>query len=176
MVEYIEERNELDIPGATGIDGYLSAIRNVLELPRVQGLEVLIGKIRWRRFRRPDEPERNVEVDLDTLMPYSIIRTRDIVEVTAAATAAVALGQLFTRAHVDGLNPIALVTGPQTHLHQWWLTSSDVELPVDSVYGLDLLRDPHIGPEALVLCAGFGKRAALVDTIKSYKITMPWRF
>lgn len=176
MADYVEDRQKVVVPGATGVDGYLKVIRSVLELPRVREIVVGIGVVSWMRLKKVDEPERNVEIDLDTLMPYSIIRSSVLTEITPVPEhAATALGHLFMQAHLDGLMPIALVTGGQSYLHPWYKQTTGEVLPTSSVHGLDLLFDPNIGQETLVLCAGLGKRAALVDTVRSYKITMPWR-
>lgn len=175
MVDYIEERREQAVPGATGIDGYLAVVRDVLSLPRVQEITVKVGEVRWRRFKKPDEPDRNLEVDLETLMPYGVVRSHEIQELMSTDNAAVCLGAVLAQAHIDGLNPIAWVSGPGTLLHGWYKATTGMLLPKDSVHGFDLLLDPNIGQEALILCTGFGKRAALVDTVRSYKITMPWR-
>jgi hypothetical protein len=175
MVDYIEERKEQEVPNASGVAGYLEVVRGVLELPRVQEIIIRVGKVSWHRFKKPDEPERNLEVDLETLMPYGVIRSHDVVEVPAVDNAAATLGLLFTKAHLDGLNPIALVSGPGTFLHSWYRATTSLVLPRQSAHGVDLLLDPNIGEEALILCTGFGKRAALVDTVRSYKTTMPWR-
>lgn len=175
MVDYIEERQELDVPSATGIEGYLSVVRSILSLPRVQEITIKIGKVRWQRFKKPDEPDRNLEIDLDTLMPYGVIRNHEVHEYVALENAAAALGALLTQAHTDGLNPIAWVSGPNSLLYAWYKETTGMNLPKDSAHGIDLLLDPNIGQEALILCTGFGKRAALVDTVRSYKITMPWR-
>jgi hypothetical protein len=175
MVDYIEERQELDVPSATGIEGYLSVVRSILNLPRVQEITIKVGKVRWHRFKKPDEPDRNLEVDLDTLMPYGVIRNHEVQELMTVPDAAACLGAVLAQAHIDGLNPIAWVSGPGTLLHGWYKDTTGLLLPKDSVFGLDLLLDSNIGQEALILCTGFGKRAALVDTVRSYKITMPWR-
>lgn len=175
MVDYIEERQELEVHSATGIEGYLSVVRSILSLPRVQEINIKVGKVRWHRFKKPDEPDRNIEVDLDTLMPYGVIRSHEVQERRPVADAAASIGAILAQAHIDGLNPIAWVSGVGTLLHGWYQDSSGLLLPKDSVHGFDLLLDPNIGSETLILCTGFGKRAALIDTVRSYKITMPWR-
>lgn len=175
MVDYIEERQEQEVPSAAGVEVYLAVVRSVLSLPRVQEVVIKVGKVRWHRFKKPDEPDRNLEIDLDTLMPYGVIRTHEVQELRPLPDAAASIGAMLAQAHVDGLNPIAWVSGPGSLLHSWYQDTSGLLLPKDSVHGFDLLLDPNIGHETLILCTGFGKRAALVDTVRSYKITMPWR-
>jgi hypothetical protein len=71
--------------------------------------------------------------------------------------------------------PIAFVTGANTALFEWHRLTTGVRLAGGKAYGLEVHRDRHVPDEALVLATGFAPGAALIDTRKSYKISMPER-
>lgn len=170
---YIEERKSHQIPKAVGTAGYLRVLGAILALPRVQRIVVVPGSIEYVRYRAEDEPENPTDVELETLMPYSIIRNRPLDELAPASqNAAVVIGQLFTAAALAGLSPAGLVTGHDTWLYRWYLGTTGSKLSRNSVFGTQLLVDPNLPGEALVLCAAYGPRAMLVDTVRSFKITM----
>jgi hypothetical protein len=43
----------------------------------------------------------------------------------------------------------------------------------EEIFGLPFLRDRLLEDYVLILCAGFARGAALVDTQKSYKLVIP---
>jgi hypothetical protein len=171
---YEEERKTLQIPAAVGKAGYLRVISALLDLLRVQQIVIAPGKVEYFRLRASDEPENPTDVELETLMPYSIIRNHPLDELIVAApsNAAVAVGQLLTAVTLAGLRPAAFVTGPDTLLYRWYYSTTAQKLPKGSVFGVPLLVDPGIGGEALVVCAAYGPNAMLIDTVRSFKITM----
>lgn len=174
MPDYVEDKGEFEVPGATGVQGYLRVVQSILELPRVQEVVISIGKVSYRRFRRAGEPKRELEIELDSLLPSSIVRRSALIEIPLkSGHAAEAVAELFARAHMDGLNPVAFVSGRASHFRQWHVNSTGIVLPNDEAYGLPMLLDGQMPDEALVLCAAYGRRAALVDTVRGYKITIP---
>lgn len=176
MPSYIEEKKEIPVPPATGVPGFLKVVAGILERPRVQ--EIVLGKdkITYRRFRRDDEAETELEVDLDTLMPLAVIRNSQLEELRliTETNAAAAVSQLFTKAHMDGMNPIAFASGPHSLFFSWHTRTTSVVLAKEECYGLPFLADPGLPDEALFLCTGYGRRAALPDTVRSYKIAIPF--
>lgn len=176
--EYVPESKTKEIPKGVGVDGYLSVVREVLQLDRVQRVEITVGQVAWTRFKHAGETESIVGMDLDTLLPYAVIRTREVVELVEwdpRAGAAAVLGEMFWNADRDGLHPVAFVAHPATHLHKWYNETSGGVLPRDNVFGVPLLPDQNLEPETIILCAGYVRGAALVDTVRSYKIAIPWR-
>lgn len=176
-MSYSEEKQEIEVPPATGIPGYLKIIAGILERPRVQ--EIVLsrtGKITYRRFRKDDEAEVPLDIDLETLMPHAVIRNSTLEELRLINenNAAVAMGQLFTKVHLDGVSPIAFAGGPNSLLFAWHVRTTSVMLARDEVYGLPFLADPELPNEALFLCAGYSRRSSLPDTVRSYKITIPF--
>lgn len=170
---YVEERKSYKIPPAVGTAGYLRVLDAILQLARVQKISVTPGSIEYLRLRAEDEPEHSVEVELETLMPYSIIRNRPLDELVATSpNAAVVIGQLFTAATLAGLHPAGLVTGADTWLYRWYHTTTGSKLAKGHVFGAPLLVDSNLPSETLVLCAAHGPYAKLVDTVRSFKITM----
>lgn len=174
--QYIEDGESIDIPPAAGVAGYVRVFQAILELPRVQRVEVVPGKIEYMRLVRDGE-HKPIEVDLETVLPYGIIRNRPVIELVMdeRMSAAVALGQMFAQVYMDGLFPIALVSGVSTLLYMWYATTTGAVQPTGSVHGLPVLLDRHLGEEALVMCAGNAPKAPMVDTACSYKTTILWR-
>ena len=148
----------------------------ILELPRVQRVEVVPGRIEYMRFVREGE-HAPIEVDLETVLPYGIIRNHPVIELLMDEhmSAAVALGQMFAQVHMDGLFPIALVSGTNTLLYTWYATTTGAVQPVGTMHGLPVLLDRNLGEETLVMCAGSAPKAPMVDTYCSYKTTILWR-
>lgn len=174
MPNYIEEKKELDVPPASGIPGFLKVIEGILERPRVQEVVIAKGKITYRRFRREDEPETPVEVDLATVMPAAVIRNSLLEELKLLTdNAAITVSQLFTKAHMDGMSPIAFVSGPSSLFFTWHARTAHVVLAKEECYGLPFLSAPDIPDETLILCAAYSRRSSLPDTVRAYKITIP---
>lgn len=178
MPNYIEETKEIEVPPASGIPGFLRVVAGILERSRVQEIIISKGKIVYRRFRKEDEPEKALEVELETLLPSFVIRAGQVEELALLSSdnAAVAVSMLFAKAHMDGLNPIALVGGRNSHFFSWHIKTTDVVLAREECYGLPFLADHDIPDETVLLCAGYGRRAALPDTVRSYKISIPLPF
>lgn len=174
MPNYIEEKKDVDVPPATGIPGFLKVISSILERPRVQRIVIEKGKISYSRFRRDDEEDVPLGIDLETLMPSAVIRSSLVEEVQVLAdNAAVGVGQLFAKAHMDGMNPVAFVSGPGSLFFLWHTRTTRVVLAKEECYGLPFLADPEIPDETLILCSAYSRRAALPDTVRCYKMTVP---
>lgn len=176
MPAYIEEKKEIQVPPATGIPGFLKVVAGILERPRVQEIVLSKDKITYRRFRREDEAEAELEMDLATLMPMAVIRNSQLEELRLITdtNAATVVSQLFAKAHMDGMNPIAFASGPNSLFFAWHARTTNVVLAKEECYGVPFLADPELPNEALVLCTGYSRRAALPDTVRSYKITIPF--
>jgi len=175
--EYSIETDSIDVPAAGGIPAYLKVLERVFELPRVQSVLITLDKIEWTRYRRADEPVVPVDVDLESVQPYGIIRTHEVQEVLLdnLPHPIAALGMLFAKVHMDGYAPILFVTGTQGILPRWYSQHTGVVLPPGTLLGYPVVADSHIDDETLILCAGMSRRASLVDTQISYKVTLPRR-
>jgi hypothetical protein len=180
MPEYKEEEKEVEIPKGAGITGYLKAIETILQLPRVQEISIRTqGRVSYRRYVRPDEPETPLSVDLESLMPWMILRNLPMEELMVRddGNAAVAVSQMFAALTRDGLNPVAFSGHSQSYFWLWHGVTTKVALSTtrDEAYGLPYYPDDNIPKEVLLICGAYGRGASLVDTRKSYKITIPWR-
>lgn len=175
MPVYEEEEKEVKVPPGTGVAGLVKAVTAILELPRVQTIEITVNKpVKYRRFRKADEPEQNIGIDFDTLMPWQIVRSNHISEVSLISmNAAIVIGQLFMQASIDGYNPVAFVGSPATRFWSWYTATTSLVTSREELYGLPFLADKQIPEESLILCTALGKRAAMVDVIRSYKVTVP---
>jgi len=175
--DYVIDTDSIDVPASGGIPAYLKVLEYIFELPRVQRVVVTLDKIEWTRYRRADEPTTPVEIDLESVLPYSVIRSHDVQEVLIdnLPNPIAALGMLFAKVHMDGYSPILFVTGMQSILPRWYSQQTGVVLPPGTLHGHQVLGDSHIDDETLILCAGVSRRASLVDTQMSYKITLPRR-
>lgn len=174
MPTYIDEQKTIEVPSNTGVEGYLKVVGEILELPRVQKVVLEIGSISYRRFRKEDEPERNVGQDLETLQPAAVVRSHPISEIKASSdSAAVVVAQLFAQAAMDGYNPVAFVSGLHSMFWSWHARSTGLVLNKKEAYGLAFYGDQQLPDEALILCAAYGRRASMVDVQCSYKVTIP---
>lgn len=174
MPTYEEETKTVDVPQGAGIPGLLKVISSLLELPRVQNISIDKNKVSYRRFRKPEEPIQNVEIEFDSIMPWQIVRSRPITEVNIVSiNAAVVVGQLFSLASMDGYNPVAFVASPSTKLWAWYTGTTTLVTNREDLHGLPVYFDQHVPEEALVLCVAYGRRAAMVDVVQSYKVSIP---
>lgn len=175
-MKYEEQNQSVEIPKGTGIEGFLRAIREILQLPRVQELHIdARGNITYKYFLREGEAPSALDLEFESLMPYAIVRNGNVQEVVVKATnAAVVLGQMFGRAAADHMYPVAWVGGANTMFWTWFDTSMGFKtLLQEELYGLPFLRDRMVEDSVLILCTAYGRRAALVDTQRSYKVLIP---
>lgn len=177
MPSFIEEEKTIEVPKGIGVDGLLKAVAKVLELSRVQNITIdVTGKVSYKRFRKEDEPEQVTGLDFSSVMPWQIVRGHAIEEVpTNSTNAAVVLGQLFARVSMDGFNPVSFVASPSTKFWTWYTATTSLHTGHVELHGLPFLVDPQVPEEALVMCVAYGRRAGMVDVVKSYKITVPMR-
>ncbi len=176
MPEYIEEEKTVEIPHATGVKGFVKMIEDILQLSRVQQISITAnpGRVTYKRFRLKDAPEQEVGIDFTSLMPSAIVRATEVVEVLAkSANAAVVVSQLFFSVANDGLNPVAFLGGRHSEFPKWHERTASVSLRTDEAYGLPFYKDPSIPDESLLLCAAYSRRGAMVDVVRSYKVTIP---
>lgn len=178
MEEYKEQRETVDVPRGTGVEGFLRAIGEILKLPRVQEVKVdARGKVSYIRFLREGENSKPVAVDFETLMPYAILRNSSVQELDAHSTdASKVVSAIFDVVSRDHLYPVAFVGGANTVFFEWYKSTTGVELySTEEVYGLPFYRDRMVEDYMLFLAAAYGRHSALVDVQKSYKILMPSR-
>ncbi len=181
MAEYKEVKGTIRVPPNTGLEGFLHTIKTLMKRPRLQGFEVdSRGIIRFRRFAAEGEedggPNNNFGVDLEHLEPYHVVRNAQILELVQPpeASAAVVIGLLFDKAAVDQLHPVAFVINTASALWEWYRVTTGYSVKERGrLFGLPVLLDRNIPDTALLLCAGFGRDAAFVDTQLSYKVEIP---
>jgi len=178
MSEYHEVTETVDVPGATGIEGFLAVIRRVLHLSRVSRVEINgTGKVSYTRFVREEEPSHVIEVNFDSVMPSSVVRNAEVheIDIFGIESAAVGLALMFYAAAQDHLCPVGFVTGAATVLPGWYFKTVGVRLGQDTVYGLPLYRDRFLPDDVLLLACAYSRQGSLVDVKKSYKVLMPSR-
>ena len=176
MSDYEEVTGEVEVPRNVGVRGFLKAIEDILKLPRVQDIHIdARGKVTYRHFMREGEERKPLSVDFESLMPYAVIRNSRVVELLDPdLNACVAVGQLFSMALTDHLYPVAVVGGANTNFWKWLEASTGLIVPSeDELFGVPFMRDRQLEDYVLVLCAGYARGAALVDTQKSYKLVIP---
>lgn len=176
MAEYVEKKGSLDIPKNVGVEGFLVALRDILRLPRVQHVELdARGRVNYRYYVREGQEALPLEVDFSTVTPYAVVRNGEVTELPQPdGNAAVAFAQLTAMAAVDHLFPCAVVAGTQSTFWAWFESSTRVVLPSrEELFGMPFLTDRMVDDETLLLCAGFSRRGALLDTQKSYRLLIP---
>jgi hypothetical protein len=180
-MEHREISATVVVPPNTGIEGFVRTLRTILKRPRVQHIEIdARGKVTYRRWGKAvDEdggPNNNFGVDLEDLHPYNVIRNSSVREFMPppGLPAAVVAALMFDKTAKDQMHPLAFASGAETTLWEWFRFTTGFSLEDrDTFCGLPLLLDRQLPDTALLLCAGFGKDAAFVDTQVSYKVEMP---
>lgn len=178
MIEYKEHNEKLDIPRGAGVEGFIAAIRRILQLPRVQKLTATAaGKVHYTRLVRPDEPLHPVGVDFESLLPSSIMRNGNVKELPEIGNAAYGICSLFKEAAQEHVVPVAFASGAASGVLAWHEDTTGIPYGDDgTLYGLPLLVDEGLPKEALFLCCGYSKAAALVDVRQTYRITLPLKY
>jgi len=175
-MDYQEHNEKIEVPKSTGLDGFLHAIRAILKLPNVQKIEISgKGEVSYRFFTPKDAPVQELQMDFETLEPYAVIRNSRVMEFpTPSINAAVALCQLFALASDDKLHPCGFAGSPNSNVWAWMAESTSRSIvDRDALLGLPFWSDRLIEDETLILCAGFSRDAALIDTQKAYKLCIP---
>lgn len=175
--ELKEIEQVIEVPANTGLDGFLETIKTFLKMPRVQDIHIdARGKVKVRRFAKPNDGDRNVGVDFGELQPHGIVRNTKVEEVSVyeGANAAVVIGGLLDMVAVAQLKPLAFFTGADTTLWEWYrITTNTMLKSRQSIHGMPLHTDRALPDSALILASGYGRDAALVDTRTAFKIEMP---
>lgn len=174
-MEYHPVRKSIDVPRGAGVDGFILAIEKILTKRNIKNINISAnGKINYERMICEGEPEEDFEVDFTTVTPWAVLRNTNLVEVKLISdNAAVSIAQLFQEMARDLLNPIGFAISQSSTFRKWHTRTTSLVLDTDQLYGLPILYDPLIPQDVLVLCAGFGRQARLVDTKKAYKLTIP---
>ena len=175
-MEFTLKEMTVNVPLNTGVDGFLLAVRKVLELSRVQGIQIdAKGTLIYKRYVANDDGE-TIGVDYEGIEPWHIIRNSELLELrdlpTSAASRVVCL---MDAARSEQLYPTGFVTGADTSLAAWFRESSGITLRTDkALCGLKVYVDRHVPDSALILTAAYSPTAGLVDTVKSYKVDMDY--
>lgn len=174
MANYEEEEKDIEVPSGTGVPGLLRTVAAVLNLPRVQSVIITPGYVVYRRLKKPDEGEQALGLELESLLPSHVVRSKPVYEISSAHTnAAVVISQMFAQASVDGYTPVAFVGHGCSRLWDWFTSTTSLVVPHDDFYGLPFLTDSDIPEETVLLCAALGRKGTMADVVKSYKITVP---
>ncbi len=176
MSQLVEKSGRVEVPKGAGVEGFVRAMRAILRLPRVQSVHINNkGEMEFVRLARPDEEPQSLSVDFESVMPYSIIRNNQLRELAVPQdNAAVALVSLFRQVTLDRLFPISFVGSPASSVWSWFRASNGMEIPeTDELFGFPFLVDTQVENEVLMLCTAPTRSAALIDTSRTYKISMP---
>jgi hypothetical protein len=174
-MSYQEQNESIEIPKGTGIEGFLRAIREILQLSRLQEIHVdARGKVSYKYFLREGETAKALDVEFESLMPYAIVRNGHVEEVLPRGNnAAVVIGQMFAKAALDHVYPVAWVAGANTIFWEWFDKSTgQASLVHEELFGLPFVRDRMVEDPVLLLCTAYGRNASLTDTQRSYKLLM----
>ncbi len=177
MKELREVEVTVPVPSNTGIAGFLRTIEAILRKPRVQKIVIdARGSITFRHFVSEAEPTANFGVDFAGLRPMDIVRNGEVEEVAVKArdNAMAVVGRLMDIVVTRQMRPLAFIVGTQTRLWDWFFISGGKQPSTKShFFGAELLVDESVPPETLLLCAGFGRDAALLDARLTLKVSIP---
>jgi len=174
-VDLREVSQSVEIPKNTGVEGFVVTIRELLRRPRIQ--EILIdakGKVSYKRLVSDGE-EDPINIDLETVTPYSLISNATLEEMLLPPhlPAATVIGRMFDRFAIDQVYPLAFVSGIGTIFWEWYRVTTKAALHSrSSIFGLPLVLDRHIPETALILCGSSARSTSLVDTTIALKLEM----
>lgn len=179
MTDYRLHEEKIDVPKGAGRRGFLHTIDQILQLDRVQGINIdARGNVTYTRYVRDDssEPDIGPKISFESLMPYASIRNGAMAELPPVSVPSRAIAKLFQRVANERLHPIAFVTGANPTLWEWLQEAEGIETENrEEFYGLPVLADRHLDDYVLILAAAFGRSAGIADVQKSFKIIMPQR-
>lgn len=176
MSDLKEVTRNIDVPANTGAEGFLHAIREIIRKPRVQRIILeATGRVTYVRMEGPNDTEENLGVSFNHVQPYEIIRnvtTRELSYPPHLGGADV-LTVMFDAVATNDFAPICFATGVASTLWNWLYFTSGVEIQNQKVlFGYPVYQDQQLPDTALVLCAGVGTKAALIDTRLAVKVEM----
>lgn len=178
-MEYEQHDEEIDVPKGAGAVGLLEAIRGVLTLPRVQNIGVNAqGKITYSFFLPKGEKPKELSIEFEKVMPYAIARNGKIEELPyPKGDAITACAELFERAERDHMYPVSFLGGEKTGFWPWYAEAMGHEGTAagarEELFGVPFLVDNKMEDTTLLLCTAYRRGASIIDTVKSYKITIP---
>lgn len=175
-MQYAEVTRSIEVPRNVGPDGFVLALKSIIRLPRVQRIEILAnGTVSYTYFKLEDAPDEPLGVDFESIAPAAVVRNVDMheLELVEEDPAPVVVCKMFRAARITGLVPISFVTGADSSFWAWHKkVGVDLTDAKDTAYGLPLLLDRHVPDEVLVLCVGYDRNSALVDTVMTIKAVM----
>ena len=177
-MEYVEKTGRIEVPKNAGIRGFLKTIESILKLTRVQSIEIdARGHVDYVYAVREGENPKELEITFESLMPLGVVRNGKVEEmplVDPGASAGDVMGVLLDRVETDRLYPVALVTGANTRLWNWYeRTAARPWTNHESFFGIPVLLDQQVEDTTLILCAAYTRRAEFIDTQRSYKVNIP---
>lgn len=171
-----EQTRTVEVPQNTGVQGYLTAIEQIIAQPRVQRVVLESnGRVTYTRLVSDDDDVAPHNVDFEHVLPYAIIRQVEIVEESfpISYTACAVVAGLVDKACVAGYYPICFVTGVHSQLWEWLRVRSGLTISVtELLYGYQVYRDQEVPDEVLILCAGNKGAHAVIDTRIAIKVVM----
>lgn len=176
MPDYEQIEEVVAVPPEAGVEGFILTLRGILKLPRVQGVRIdTQGNVHYTYFLRKGEAKKAMDLDFESVSPYSIVRNGEVQEVLEVdLVAPIAIAWLFHRVAMDHLYPVAFVGGAKSAFWPWFESTSNIKMaPRDNVFGLPFYSDRHLDDTTLILACSYGKHAGIIDTRKSYKLLIP---
>ena len=176
-MQYTEVTKSIEVPKNVGSEGFVLALKGIIRIPRVQKIEIQAnGTVTYTYFKHEDAPDAPLSIDFETIAPSAIVRNTEMreLELVEQDPAPVVVCKMFRAVRIAGMVPIAFVIGVDSVFWVWHKLAGlrNLDDSVDSAYGLPIVKDRHIPDEALVLCAGYDRNSALVDTAVSFKTVM----
>lgn len=175
-MQYVEVKKTVNVPKNVGPDGFVLALKSIIKIPRVQRIEILAnGTVEYAYFKQEEAPDTPLALDFESIAPSAIVRNTEMreIELVEQDTAPVVVCKMFRAVRIANLVPISFVAGADTTFGAWHKKAGlDLEDYTDTAYGLPLVKDRYIPDEALVLCAGYTRASALIDTVMSFKAVM----
>lgn len=180
MPDYKLHTETIEVPKGAGRQGFLRVIDQILQLGRVQSVNLDVrGGITYTRYIlvEDDLPDIGPKISFESLMPWACVRNGEVAEISVSLSyPAKAITRMFEKVSAERLYPIAFVTGANTTLWEWLRSEEGMDFGNrEEFFGLPVLADRHVDDYVLLLASAFGRGANITEVQKSFKIVMPQR-
>lgn len=167
------ETRKYEIPTPPTLNGLLRGVQNILRMPRVQRVEIELGKVRWERVVVPGEPVEETPLEGEEFDPATLLKACVLTELPSYETPEVAFFRVFSAIDSIGLVPGGVVVPPGPSVWAWLRRPAPAPAAgVRYLLGLPIIDAPALPDEALFVFAS--SLPALSLSRASHAIRIPY--
>lgn len=164
----------LQVPKATGVQGFLRTIERVLTVPRLRSMHVShTGQVSYEALVPEEVKDLPVlDVELESLLPSQLLRNIETAEYLPkeGSTPTDQVVGTILQVLAAGLFPCRWLCADLRTVHKWsGLVPSVAD---EDLLGFPVMEDPGLPREALILLGAVLRGAALVDSSLAVVLSM----